>query len=237
MGLDGDYIAAHTGLAEVAMLNGDGATARTHYGHAIQKDAVPQNRLAFRQAIAVTYVNEGNLKAAVAEFSAVAEEAERNNFPAVAAGAHRNLAVVEAALGDKNTPHGHLAKAAELGGDVPGQQALAAVTHALLGHLSPAKAAASRYAEGGSVPNPAPALARNIHTVNGVVAAAEGNSAGALDAARQAGPVGALAKLLAAEVLKKEGKRSEAQALRDEVMAYSQVDLITVIAKQRAKKI
>jgi len=237
MGLDGDYIAAHTGLAEVAMLKGDGATARTHYGHAIQKETVPQTRLGYRQAIAVTYVNEGNLKAAVAELTAVAEEAERNNFPAVAAGAHRNLAVVEAALGDKNTPHGHLARAAELGGDVPVQQAFAAVTHALLGHLNPARAAATRYAEGGAAPNPAPALMRNIHSVNGVVAAAEGNAAGVLDASRQAGPAGALAKVLAAELLKKEGKRSEAQTLRDEVLAYSQVDVFTVIAKQRAKKI
>lgn len=237
MGLDGDYLAAHTGLAEVAMLNGDGATARTHYGHAIEKETVPQTRLGYRQAIAVTYVNEGNLKAAVAELTAVAEEAERNNYAGVAAAAHRNLAVVEAALGDKNTPHGHLAKAQELGGDVPAQQVFAAVTHALLGHLNPAKAAAARYAEGGSAPNPAPALVRNIQSVNGMLVAAEGNSAGALEASRQAGPAGALAKVLAAELLKKEGKGSEAQTLRNEVMAYSQVDLFTVIAKQRAKKI
>jgi len=237
MGLDGDYIAAHTGLAEVALLKGDGATARAHYGHAIQKETVPQTRLGYRQAIAVTYVNEGNLKAAVAEFTAVTEEAERNSFTGVAAGARRNLAVLEAALGDKNTPHGHLAKAAELGGDVPAQLVFAAVTHALLGHLGPAKAAAGRFAEGGSAPNPTPALVRNINAVNGVVAAAEGSSATALEASQEAGPLGALAKVLAAEVLKKEGKRTEAQTLRDEVMAYSQVDLLTVIAKQRARKI
>jgi len=78
---------------------------------------------------------------------------------------------------------------------------------------------------------------RNIHSVNGIVAAAGGGSAAALDESQKAGPAGALAKALAAEGLKKEGKRSEAQALRDEVLAYSQVDLFTVIAKQRAKKI
>jgi tetratricopeptide (TPR) repeat protein len=237
MALDGDYIAAHTGLAEVALLQGDGATARTHYGHAMDKDQVPQNRLNYRQAIAVTHVNEGNLTAAMAGFTAVAEEAEQNRYPAIAAAAHRNLAVLEAALGDKNTPHGHLAKSQEIGGDVPAQQVFAAVTHALLGHMAPAKAAAARYAEGGAAPNPAPALMRNIHSVNGIVAAAGGGSAAALDESQKAGPAGALAKALAAEGLKKEGKRSEAQALRDEVLAYSQVDLFTVIAKQRAKKI
>ncbi|MBI2073062.1 MAG: hypothetical protein HYT81_08540, partial [Gemmatimonadetes bacterium] len=234
---DGDYIAAHTALAEAAMLKGDGATARTHYGHAIEKETVPQPRLGYRQAIAVTYVNEGNLKTAVAELTAVAEEAERNNFPAVAATAHRNLAVVEAALGDKNTPHAHLAKAAELGGDTPAQQAFAAVTHALLGHLEPARAAAAKFAEGAAAPNASPALVRNVHSVKGIVAAAEGNATTALEESRLAEQAGALANALAAELLKKGGKRADAQALRSEVMGYYQVDLFTVVAKQRASKI
>jgi len=237
MRLDADYIAAHTGLAEIAMLQGDGATARTHYGHAIQKDAVPQNKLGYRQAIAVTWVSEGNLKAAVDEYTAVAAEAERNSYPGVAATAHRNLAVLEAALGDKNTPHGHLAKAQELGGDTPTQQVFAAFTHSLLGHMNPAKAAAGKFAEGGNAPNPTPALMRNIRAVNGVVAAAEGNTAAALEESRQAAQLGALGKALAAEQLKKSGKTAEAQALRQEVMAFSVVDLVTAIAKQRAGKI
>lgn len=237
MGLDADYIAAHTGLAEIAMLKGDGATARTHYGHAIQKDPVPQNKLGYRQAIAVTYVNEGNLKAALDEFAAVATEAESNNYTAAAAAAHRNLALVEAALGDKATPHGHLAKAAELGGDVPAQQAFAAVTHALLGHMNPARAAAGKYAEGAADPNAAPALVRNVHSVKGVLAAAEGDATTALEESRQAAQAGALAKAMAAEALKKGGRTAEAQALRAEVMAIPQIDLFTVIAKQRATKI
>ncbi|HWP36441.1 MAG TPA: hypothetical protein VNL18_02695 [Gemmatimonadales bacterium] len=238
MGLDADYIAAHTGLAEVALLKGDGATARTHYEHAIQKETVPQTRLGYRQAIALTHLNEGNLKAAVAEFTAVAEEAARNSFTGVAAAAYRALAVIEAGLGDKNTPHGHLARAAELGGaDAPVQHAFAAVTHALLGHMDPARTAAAKYAEGANAPNAAPALVRNIHSVNGVVAAAEGNTARALEESREAGPAGALAKALVAEALKKGGKGAEAQAMASEVMGYYQVDLFTIIAKQRAKKI
>ncbi|HXV85841.1 MAG TPA: hypothetical protein VD793_04035 [Gemmatimonadales bacterium] len=237
MRMDADYIAAHTGLAEIALLKGDGATARTHYGHAIQKDPVPQNKLNYRQAIAVTYVAEGNVKAAVDEYAAVAAEAERNNYTGVATAAHRNLAVLEAGLGDKATPHGHLARAQELGGDTPTQQVFAALTHAMLGHMTPAKAAAATFAEGGNAPNPTLALRRNIQAVNGVVAAAEGNTAGALESSRQAGQLGALGKALAAEKLKQAGRTAEAQALRQEVMAFPFVDLLTAIAKQRASKV
>jgi hypothetical protein len=111
------------------------------------------------------------------------------------------------------------------------------VTHALLGHLDPARTAAAKYAGGAGAPNAAPALVRNVHSVNGIVAAAEGNTARALEESREAAQAGALAKALAAEGLKKGGKGAEAQALAREVQDYYQVDLFTIIAKQRVKKI
>ena len=50
-------------------------------------------------------------------------------------------------------------------------------------------------------------------------------------------PYSALTKVLIAEAFKKQGKKAEARLLADEVTATHEIDIFTVIAKQRAKKI
>jgi len=238
LSLDADFVEAHAGLGEVAQLKGDGAAARTHYAHAIAATTPPQTRLNYRQAIAVTYVNEGNIKAALAELSAVAAEAEQAKLNGVAATAHRNMAVIEAALGNQKTVDGHLAKAAELtSAETPAQLGVGATAHALLGHVDAARPLAAKLRELASSPEASPAAIRNSHAVQAIVAAAEKDADGCLAHAKQAAPAGALAKVMAAEVLKKSGKKAEAQALKAEILAQNETDLATVIAKQRAKKI
>jgi hypothetical protein len=238
LSLDANYVEAHNGLAEVAMLKGDGAAARTHYAAAIAATAAPQTRLNYRQALAVSFVNDGNIKAAITELGAIAAEAEQAKFNGLAAAAYRNMAVIEAALGNQENVDGHLAKAAGLvSAENVAQLATGATAHALLGHAAAARPLVDRLCELVTPAESTPGAIRNSYAALAVVTAAEKNAEGALAHAKQAASAGALGKVMAAEILKKSGSKAEAQTLKAEVLAQNETDLLTVIAKQRVKKI
>ena len=70
-----------------------------------------------------------------------------------------------------------------------------------------------------------------------IVEAAAGNADAAQSALKGAGVHGAFGTLLVAETLKKEGKTQAARALAAAVAANTELDLLSVLARQRAKKI
>ena len=237
LALDASYSAGHTGLAEVALLQGKGAEARAHYAHAMPLTATPQARLNLRQSAAITFIADGNSRATLTELRTIAAEAESNGYTAVAAQAHRNLALIEAALGNKTLVDAHVRKAETMGGaNTNAQHALAAVAYALAGDVAGAKPHAKALADAAAASNSL-TFKRQAQSVTAIVAAAAGDLEAAETAIAEAGVYRSLPLVLLAETLKKQGKKDEARALAAQVLANTEVDAYSVIARQRARKI
>jgi hypothetical protein len=237
MALDATYSAAHTGLAEVALLRGKGAEARTHYQHAMPLAATPQARLNLRQSAAITYIPEGNPKAALNELRTIATEADANGFTAVAAQAHRNLALIEAALGNKSLVDAHVRRAETLGtANNNTQHAFAAAAYAIAGDVAGARPHAKAFSDAAAAGSSF-TFKRQAKGITAIVEAAAGNLEAAQSATGEAGVYQSFGTLLVAEALKKQGKTQEARALAAQVLANTEVDVLSVIARQRAKKI
>jgi tetratricopeptide (TPR) repeat protein len=233
---DAGFWAAHSGLAEVALLQGNAPAARAHYGRAIQA-APPQARLNLELTVATTFIADGDIKTARSQLLTFANSAEGSGNPALAAQAHRNLAVMEAALGNRTLVDSHLRKANMLTTGAPNlQRVFAAAAYALAGDLIGARPFATAFTEAATASG-SPLFRRQAQGLDAVLQITAGNDAEAASAAAAAGVYGALAKALLAETLKKQGKLADARALAAEVMATHQVDIFTVIAKQRARKI
>jgi tetratricopeptide (TPR) repeat protein len=237
LALDPTYAAAHTGLAEVAQLKGNGAEARTHYQQAIRGATTAHARLNVRQSAAITYIMDGNHKAAVAALRTIAAEAETGGYAAVAAQAHRNLALIEAALGNKSLVHAHLRKAGALSNANPSTHYLfAAAAYAIAGDIAGARPRLKAFMDGAAA-SPSPSARRQAQGLAAIVEAAAGNPDAAQSAIKSAGVYGAFGVLLVAETLKKEGKTDAARALATTVAANTELDLLSVLARQRAKKL
>ena len=237
LALDPTYAAAHTGLAEVAQLKGKGADARMHYQQAMRGASTPQARLNLRQSAAITFITDGNHQAAVAALRAIAAEAEAAGYPAVVAQAHRNLALIEAALGNKSLVHAHLRKASGLSkANLGAHQLYAAAAYAITGDIAGARPLLKAVMDG-TAATPSLSAKRQAQGLVAIVEAAAGNSGAAQSALKGAGVYGAFGMLLVAETLKKEGKTDAARALVTAVAANTELDLLSVLARQRAKKL
>lgn len=237
LALDPAYAAAHTGLAEVAQLKANGADARIHYQQAMRGAATAQARLNLRQAAAITFITDGNHQAAVTALRTIAAEAEAAGYPAVAAQAHRNLALIEAALGNKSLVHAHLRKAGGLSnGNPSAHQLFAAAAYAIAGDIAGARPRLKAFTDGAAA-SPSLSARRQAQGLTAIVEAAAGNPDAAQSALKGAGVHGAFGTLLVAETLKKEGKTEAARALAAAVAANTELDLLSVLARQRAKKI
>lgn len=236
--LDAGYMEGHNGLAEVYLLQNDGNRAREQYERVLAGAATPQAELNVRQRLAFTHVNDGNVKAALADLRAVAAEAEQKNFPGVATQAHQNLAIIEAALGDASKVDGHLMKAEALStASNLTQRGFATVAHAVQGHAAMAESAVQSFVDAANASDASSGLKRSAHALQAMVAAAKGDVEAAIVHADQAKHAGALAKALIAEKLHEQGKRAEARALADQVRGEHQIDLLTLVARQRVKKL
>jgi hypothetical protein len=237
LSLDAKYSAGHTGLAEIATLQANSAQARAHYEHAIPLAATPQARLNLRQSAAVAFIPSGNIKGALSELRAIAAEAESNGYTAVAAQAHRNLAVVEASLGNRTLVDSHVRKAETLGGaNNNGQHALAAVAYAVAGDVAGARPHAKAFREAAAASS-SQTFKRQAQGVTAIVEAAAGNADAAQTAAESAGVYNAYGLLLLAETLKKQGKQDAARDLAALVLANTELDILSIIARRRAKRI
>ena len=175
-------------------------------------------------------------KDAIRELSALATQAEQQNLKPQAAGIHRAVALIEAAMGDRRAVAGHLAKAAELGGaDAAPQHRFAAIAYALAGQLDLARAAAAKFDAAAAAGTAAQRL--NAREVNAVLAVADKDLAKAKAELAQAGPA-LFGKAILAEALKKSGDRAGAQALKQEVLSTGVAPtVLDIIARAKAAKI
>jgi hypothetical protein len=112
-----------------------------------------------------------------------------------------------------------------------------AIAYAAARQLDSARAAAQRFSAVATDGNRATA-----NTLNGFIALQANDAAGAITALSQANPNDVLSKELLAEAQVKQGRRAEAQALRETVVKNATMvaggrilDLFILVAKQRAK--
>lgn len=235
--LDLRFVPAFQGLAEVALLQGRTAEARKHFEDAIAQQRAPAPRLGLREAHALTYVTDGNVRTAMTELARVANDAENTGYQATAARIHRTLAVLEAAFGNKSLVDSRLRKAESLSSaNAIEQRLFAAASYALAGDRIGARPHVSALTES-AARSTSLAWKRHVQSVHAIVEASAGNVEAAITAANAAGSFGGLGKALAAENLKRAGKHAEAKALANEVLATTDVDVMAAIARQRAKRI
>jgi hypothetical protein len=235
--LDPSFSAAHSGLAEIALLQGDAAKARQHYHEAMRRSVGAQQRLGIRQSIAATYIVEGKVKSALTSLQSIASEAETQGMRAVAAQAYRHMAVIEAALGTKTNVHPLIAKADSLStANNILQRGFAAAAYALAGDLAAARPLAASVIAIANGANSAQ-LKRQAVALNEIVQYSSGQTEAARGLVMSSGSYGAMGRLLLAEAYARQGRRNEARAIAGEVKGYYQTDLFTLIARTRARKL
>lgn len=234
--IDPTFAGGQTGIAEVHMLMGHPSVARDAYAKWAAAVPTPGGKLAARASAALMYVLEGKPNDALRALSAIASEAEAQNLKPQAAGAHRTMALIEAAFGKKSTVSGHLAKAAELAGaDSPVQHRIGAISHALAGQLDLARAAAAKYDQ--ATANASVAQRRTAREVNAILAAAEKDFARAKSELVEAGAAATFGRAVVAEGLAKSGSKADAQALKAEILGTGTATLFDVLARAKVQKL
>ena len=236
--LDPTFDQAYLGMAEVAQMKGEGEHARKHLAKAIEYAVTPGARLNRMRAVATSYALEGNRKAALKEFAAVAAEAEKEGNKNVAAVAHRQMALIDAIAGKGRNVAAHLAKSEELvSADNPQHLATVAVVQANTGNTEAAMEVAEKLAK---IAYDGSAGLKNMsHIVNGAVYLQANQLDKAVAELEKANPNHYLAKALLASCYDKMGQKAEAMALRGEVLAdrtYSLQDPVYMIARLEVMK-
>lgn len=235
--LDAKYVAGYMGLAEIALLENDGARSRSHYQQALAHERGAAARLSLQLAQAATFVVDENPRAAMAPLTRVANEAEASGYNGIAAQAHRYLAVVEAAFGNRASVDARVRKAESL--SPPGnnaQRMFAAAAYALAGDAAGARPMAKALTDAASTSHSL-AFRRDAQGIAALAEVSAGHNERAVKTLEQAGAAGILAKAVLAENLKRSGRRSEATTLAKEILATTATDIFALIARQKAKRI
>ena len=222
--LDPTYGAAYTGMAEVSQMMGAGDHARRYLNEAIEHAQGPNAKINLMRGIGASYAIDGNMKAAVEQFTAAAAEAEQAGNKNLAALALHQAAMVEAMAGKKSDATAHLTKAGELmGADNPQQLGFAAMVNARIGNSAAAMESAQKLEEAASKGS---AGSKNFsHLVNGVVFLRANQLDKAVAELAQADPNAYATKAFLATCYDKMGQKAEAAALREEVKADRQYGL------------
>jgi Tfp pilus assembly protein PilF len=113
--LDSSFSPSYIGLAEVEQMRGDGKAARAVLERADKVVKQPWARSQQREALAGSYLYDGNVQAAVAELQAALREAETRSDTVFQAVFHTHLALVNSAFGNGRQVDEHLAKARQSG--------------------------------------------------------------------------------------------------------------------------
>ena len=198
------------GIIQTAM--GDGAAARASFAR--RNEIVPSDatRLSTAQWTAITYVVAGDRAGAMRELANVMSIAQTANNAAQLAGTHQMMAVVEAFLGDKNAAAGHL-KAGETGRPTVGRAEVEAIVYSRIGDVASTRTAVAEVRSLIAPTNLA------VHTFNALLAATENDQATASRELADAPNDDLFANALRADMLAKQGKSTEAAALRKQVAA------------------
>ncbi len=230
------YAAGYDGIAETAVLLGNTAEARSALERSLPHRVTPQQRLTTWRRIAATYVIDGNKKAALETYAKVATEAEKEGLKGIAALAHQQAALTEAAIGSAKAAPAHLAAAAALdGADTPAQLATTGLAMAMAKKLPDARAAMTKLEASTDYDNwKTPAI-----SIKAMTLLHENKADMALAELAKADQSDILVKAIKAECLAKTKQKTEAQALRQEVMKDGNLNLAdpaTPIAWSMARK-
>jgi tetratricopeptide (TPR) repeat protein len=236
--IDSAFVEAYAGLAEVRLLAGKKSEAMAAWRQAAAHAADAEAKLGFMDQLAIGELYAGNVKGAVEQFTENARLAMQQGDKNAAALAHRRLAVVEGARGDRAAVDRHLGEAVALGGaEAQPQRAHTAVAKALAGDGAAAEQAAGAFAERAKRQGN-PGAQANAHGIEALVAAKAGDVARARAAIERAGgnPNARLARVYLAEVLERSGDAAQARTLRDEAMAGGNITLADAVVRMRLPK-
>jgi len=243
--VDPTYAAGYALIAVAYLQSGRPDSARATFVGAAQKAATPAAKFAPLTGAALVQVPAGKPKDALAELGVLAADMEEANLPGQAAAAYRNVALMEAAFGDRRAVAGHLAKATAIA-PPPGPNAtpatgaiqfrMAAFAYALSGQLDLAKTSAAQFTT--AVAAGTPAQQRNDHELKAIVAIGDKNLDLAKEELAKAGPDAVLGKALFANALKSSKRKPEATALKTEILSRTAaVTIFDVIARAKAQKL
>jgi Flp pilus assembly protein TadD len=237
--LDSSFGASYVGLAEVEQIRGNGKAARAVLERANNKVTDPFARSQQREALAGSYLYEGDVRRAIAQFEAGLRDAEARNDKYFQAVFHTHLALVNAAFGNGRMVNEHLARARESGAyDESFNRIRLAVALAYAGQPDSAQALAD-IAMKQSEENPA--LLADANIVRGWSLVASNQCQAALEAFRGANPLrAAVADLGMLECAIRERRSAEAKTLRDRLAASTAIDYLfdyfPAIARHRQRQ-
>lgn len=236
--VDSTWTAGHLKIGAIELARGNADSARVWFARAHAASLSPAGKVDARHWTAASYAVQRNPKMAIQELTAIAQQTVADAAPPAArALPHQRMAVIEAMIGNGKNAAAHLEHARAAGGNSLVQTWHEAIVQATLGDTAAARATAESFASATGV------SAATAATLNGFVAAAARKHSAAENALAQSAPTDLLAKALRAEILKSQGKKTEAQAARAEVMSAvlkldnnPQIDIAKLVARLRVER-
>jgi tetratricopeptide (TPR) repeat protein len=158
-----DFTEGYAGLAEVAAMRGDGARARTELERALQHTDDPALRIDYTRQLAGTWALEANREKTREHLKKAAELAAAQADTVAMGLLDAQLAPLAALDGNADAAHALVTRATTLRPKAVGVLYFAAMTHAVLGHEAPARAALTTARE-----QPAGKTAPGMHRLTAV---------------------------------------------------------------------
>ena len=234
MELDPQFTAGPMKLGAIHLLMGDAAKARSVFASEQEKFTDPATKREFTYWIAASHAYTGDVKGArSALMSILATELT----PPQATIVHERLAAIEAYLGDRKTVVGHLT-ASEVGTPPAAHYALKAIVLARINDLEQARAAVTKFTSMVPATNTIPRVlnayiamqAKDLATAERELAASTTNDL--------------FTKAVRADLLTRKGQKTEAAALRQEIIASAMkldgdepVDFLKLMAKMHVDRL
>ena len=238
--LDPEFAIGDTKLGTIQLTVGDVRGARSHFATALTHARTPGQRIQARHWQAASHVYARDARAAVRELNAIAEIATAANMPGAVALAFDRAAVIDAYIGNRKAVAGHLAAAAAAAttdAQKSTYQVHAAIALSRSGMAEAARTAAAQFAkltpDSGFGP-----------TLDAILALDRKDYAAAESALAKVTDSDPLVKSLRAELMVRQGRKAEGQALKQDVLSSSvkmdgnpPVEFLYVIARMRASSL
>ncbi|MFQ5745838.1 MAG: hypothetical protein ACE5HF_01290 [Gemmatimonadota bacterium] len=231
---------AYYGLAEVEWLMGNEKRARSALEAGAARAPTEAGRLNGRRALANSYLMDGKRKEAMKILREVAETAASAENAGIAALAHQEMAMADAILGDGDEIAGHLGRAAEIGGENPGQMVWTAVAYGSAGRLDEAREAAAALSETAEKSPEGSGLRTAAATANAIILLQEERAEDALALLEDSDGSDPMIRVLKAECYKDMKRSREAREMKDGVLTEATLNFfnpVETIARLRAKRL
>jgi tetratricopeptide (TPR) repeat protein len=234
--LDESWVQGLTGQAEVLQMMGKGKEARVKLTEAIAIARTVSGRINLHRAIANSFIRDGDRKSAMEHLETAASVAAENDLSNLEALAYQEVALYEGALGDGNRIEAHLVAASNAGSsNVIRHHAMATFAYASAGMTVEARESATTLEEMAE----SPSWINVSHVANGMISLVENNPSEAMTELSAADPDDMFCRILIAETYREMGNKTEADALRTDVLADRRINLFSAgqaIAHVRAAK-